>query len=116
MSFSVVGFCSVLPGSFSLSLRRSERSDGGGERQQAEQGEFTSFQRRITVRQRESYSKLPRSEMVAGMIPAVFQASVSAAVKDTICDIVELEYPKPLHLCYIYGWVVYLEQYWKHFE
>lgn len=62
----------MLPGSFPLSLWRSERSDGGGERQQAEEGELTSFQRRITVRQQESYSVLPRGEKVAGMIPAVF--------------------------------------------
>lgn len=81
MSFSVVGFCSVLPGSFSLSLRRSQRSDSGGEHQQAEEGEFTSSQRHVTVRQRESYSLLPRSEKGCGYDPCCPLASVSAAVK-----------------------------------
>lgn len=36
---SVVVFRSGFPGSFSLHLRRSERTDGGGERQQAQEGE-----------------------------------------------------------------------------
>lgn len=38
-SVSVVVFRSGFPGSFSLHLRRSERTDGAGERQQAQEGE-----------------------------------------------------------------------------